>query len=235
MVKGTEFKDLRQAGDPVEMAAYYSKEGAHELVFLDISATGEGRRTVVELVRRTARAVKLPFCVGGGIRSLEEMEALFDAGADKVSVGTAGFARPSLIQEASRRYGSSRVVVAVDARWSDDMGAFEVYLKGGTEPTGARADRWARQVEELGAGEILLTSIDQDGGEDGYDMELTSTVAGCVSLPVIASGGAGTMEHFARVLTRGGADAALAASVFHFGKIKIPALKEYLRERGIEV
>ncbi len=235
VVKGKKFKDLVETGDPVEMAQRYSMDGADELAFLDISATQEGRKTVVELVRKVARQIDIPFCVGGGIKSLSEVEEILEAGATKVSLGTAGFNQPSLIEEAARGYGSTRVMVAIDAQWSDRLQSPEVYLKGGMEPTGIRALEWAARVEELGAGEILLTSIDCDGRKDGYDLDLTSTVVEQVSLPVIASGGAGKMEHFAEALTRGGADAALAASVFHFGEINLPDLKKYLQEKGIEV
>ncbi len=235
VVKGTAFKDLVDAGDPVELAARYSREGAHELAFLDISATGEGRKTVVDLVERIATELDIPFCVGGGIKSLEDIKEILEAGATRVSLGTAGFREPSLIEEAAREYGSSSIIVAIDAKWNPGLSAAEVYLKGGAEPTGIGAAEWARQAEELGAGEVLLTSIDQDGRKDGYDLRLTYEVARQITIPVIASGGAGEMEHFARAFTEGGADAALAASVFHFGKIQIGELLEFLRNKGIEV
>ncbi len=234
VVKGKAFVNLAKAGDPVELARFYSEEGADELVFLDISASEEGRQTVVDLVRRTALEVKIPFCVGGGIGSLQIMESLFNAGADKVSVNTPAVSRPQFIHEASKEFGK-KIVVAVDAKWSEELNDWEVYTHGGKKSTGIKAVSWAREAEELGACEILLTSIDRDGYKDGYDLALTSAITGNVTIPVIASGGAGEMEHFADALEKAGADAVLAASVFHYRTFTIKEVKEYLQKRGIEV
>ncbi len=233
VVKGISFVNLRDAGDPVTQAKIYDEQGADELVFLDITASREKRKTLVELVRSVAEVLTIPFTVGGGVSSVEDFYKLLRAGADKVSVNTAAVLKPELITEAASVFGSQCVVVAIDAKRKGE--SWEVYIKGGTEPTGLDAIEWAKKVEELGAGEILLTSIDKDGTKDGYDVELTKRVAEEVSIPVIASGGAGRMEHFLEVLTDGKADAALAASVFHFGEISIPELKAYLRARGVEV
>lgn len=234
VVKGKAFVDLVKAGDPVGLARYYSDEGADELVFLDISASGEGRSTVVDLVRRTAAVVNIPFCVGGGIGSIEVMEALFNAGVNKVSINTPAVKNPDFIREAEKLFGS-RIVVAVDAKWNNELDDWEVYTHGGKKATGKKAVSWAAEVESLGACEILLTSIDRDGYKDGYDLELTSAVAKSVSVPVIASGGAGKLEHFADVLEKAGADAVLAASVFHYRTFTVKEVKEYLKNRGIEV
>jgi len=233
VVKGISFINLRDAGDPVEQAMIYDREGADELVFLDITASREGRKTLIDLVEKVASVLTIPFTVGGGVSSIEDFYKLLRAGADKVSVNTAAFLKPSLVSEAASIFGSQCVVVAIDAKREGD--GWEVYVKGGSEPTGKDAIEWAEQVEEMGAGEILLTSIDRDGTKLGYDLELTRAVAERVSIPVIASGGAGSLEHFLEVLTLGGADAALAASVFHFGEIRIPHLKGYLSRMGVEV
>ncbi|RKO66977.1 imidazole glycerol phosphate synthase subunit HisF [Desulfofundulus salinus] len=234
VVKGTNFLNLRDAGDPVELAALYDREGADELVFLDITASARGRKTVLDMVYRTAGEVFIPFTVGGGIGSLEDIRAILSAGADKVSINTAAVKNPRLVAEAAQRFGSQCIVVAIDARRVGEA-KWEVYIHGGRTPTGIDAVQWARQVEALGAGEILLTSMDRDGTKDGYDLELTRTVARAVNIPVIASGGVGTLEHIAQGLTTGEADAALAASIFHFGEYSIRQVKEYLKERGISV
>lgn len=234
VVKGKAFVDLADAGDPVELARYYSEQGADELVFLDISASGEGRQTVVDLVKKTAAEVKIPFCVGGGIGNLEIMDTLFKAGADKLSINTPAVTRPEFIREASDRFGK-RIVVAIDAQWNKELNDWEVYTHGGKKPTGKKATAWAREAEELGACEILLTSIDRDGHKDGYDLEVTAAIARAVGIPVIASGGAGKLEHFADALQKAGADAVLAASVFHYRTFTIKEVKEYLKKQGIEV
>ncbi|WP_457633715.1 imidazole glycerol phosphate synthase subunit HisF [Oceanithermus desulfurans] len=232
VVKGVNFVNLVDAGDPVEAAVAYDESGADELVFLDITATHENRPLVLEMVRQVAERVFIPFTVGGGVRTLEDARALLLAGADKVSVNSAAVARPELIRELADHFGSQAVVLAIDAK-RVGTGRWEVYVAGGRKPTGLDAVAWAREGERLGAGEILLTSMDADGTKAGYDLELTRAVAEAVRIPVIASGGAGTPEHFAEVFERAGADAALAASVFHFGEIPIPELKRYLAGRGI--
>ncbi len=234
VVKGKAFVDLMKAGDPVELARFYSEEGADELVFLDISASEEGRQTVVELVKRTAEVVTIPFCVGGGINTLQVMDTLFEAGANKLSINTPAVLRPGYIEEASKAFGN-RIVVAVDATWSTEMNGWEVYTHGGRKKSGKDAVTWVRQAESLGACEILLTSIDRDGFKDGYDLELTKTVAESVTIPVIASGGAGKLEHFAEALEQTSASAVLAASVFHYRRFSVREVKEYLKSRGIEV
>jgi imidazole glycerol-phosphate synthase subunit HisF len=234
VVKGKAFVDLQHAGDPVELARFYSEEGADELVFLDISASEEGRKTVVDLVKRTAAEVKIPFCVGGGINSLEVMKSLFDAGADKLSINTPAVLDPGFISRATAEFGK-KIVVAIDAQWNEALNDWEVYSHGGKKPTGRKAVEWAAEAEKLGACEILLTSIDRDGHKDGYDLEVTSAVARGVSIPVIASGGAGKLEHFYDAVTKGGADAVLAASVFHYRVFSIKEVKHYLQNRGIEV
>ncbi len=233
VVKGVNFVNLRDAGDPVEAARAYDAAGADELVFLDITATLEARSIMIEIVKKVAESVFIPFTVGGGVRTLEDARALLLAGADKVSVNSAAVRRPELVTELAEHFGSQAVVLAIDAKRRGD--GWEVYVKGGREPTGLDAVAWAREGERLGAGEILLTSMDKDGTKDGYDLALTRAVAEAVSIPVIASGGAGTMEHFYQALTEGKADAALAASVFHFGEIKIHELKRYLAARGVPV
>jgi len=233
VVKGVNFVNLRDAGDPVEAARAYDAAGADELVFLDITATFEARSILLEIVKKVAESVFIPFTVGGGVRSLEDARALLLAGADKVSVNSAAVRRPALLTELAEHFGSQAVVLAIDAKRKGD--AWEVYVKGGREPTGLDAVEWAREGERLGAGEILLTSMDKDGTKAGYDLALTRAVAKAVSIPVIASGGAGTKAHFLEAFQEGLADAALAASVFHFGEIPIPELKRYLAAHGVPV
>ena len=233
VVKGINFVQLRDAGDPVETGAAYSEAGADELVFLDITATSDARDTVADMVRRVAERVFIPFTVGGGIRTEEDMRMILRAGADKVSVNSAAILRPELINEGARRFGSQCIVAALDARRRPDGEGWTIFRSGGRIDTGIDALWWAQEVERRGAGEILLTSMDGDGTKAGYDIELTRAVADRVQIPVIASGGAGTMEHFRDVLTEGGADAALAASLFHYKELEIRTLKEYLRSRGL--
>ena len=233
VVKGVNFINLRDAGDPVEQARLYDEQGADELVFLDISATHEGRKTTLELVWRVADTVFMPLTVGGGIREVDDMRNLLLAGADKVSVNSAALKNPTLLSEGASRFVAQCIVLAIDARRHDNR--WEVYLNGGRIPTGIDALEWAVRGVELGAGEILLTSMDADGTLAGYDIELTGTTASAVSVPVIASGGAGTISHFAEVLTQGKADAALAASLFHDGKLRIAELKDQLSSQNIPV
>jgi cyclase len=234
VVKGIRFARLRDAGDPVEMAAVYDREGADEVVFLDITASVEGRATTLDVVRRTAEQVFIPLTVGGGVRGVDDVRALLRAGADKVSLNTAAVRDPEVLRAAAGEFGSQCVVIAIDARRRE--GGWEVVVEGGRTPTGLDAVAWAaRATAELGAGEVLLTSMDRDGTKDGYDLALTRAVADATSVPVIASGGAGRPEHFAEALTEGGADAALAASVFHFGELRIADVKAHLRARGIPV
>jgi len=233
VVKGVNFVNLRDAGDPVEQARLYDEQGADELVFLDISATNEGRKTTLELVSRVAETVFMPLAVGGGIREVDDMRNLLLAGADKVSVNSAAVKRPELLSEGAMRFGAQCIVLAIDARRSGS--SWEVYVNGGRAPTGINAIEWAMRGVELGAGEILLTSMDADGTLAGYDIDLTRIVADMVSVPVIASGGAGVPSHFAEVLTKGNADAALAASLFHDGKLLIPDLKWELGLMGVPV
>jgi cyclase len=232
VVKGTRFLDIRDAGDPVELAERYDAEGADELVFLDITATHEKRDTMVELARRTADNVFVPFTIGGGIRSVADAQAVLDAGADKVSVNSAAVARPELIDELADRFGAQCVVLAIDAKRGGE--SWEVFVAGGRTATGRDAVAWAREGTERGAGEILLTSMDRDGTNDGYDLELTSAVARAVGVPVIASGGAGTLDHLADAL-RAGADAALCASIFHYGQHTVAEAKAHLAAAGIAV
>jgi cyclase len=234
VVKGVRFVSLRDAGDPVEAAARYDAEGADELVFLDITASSDARPIVLDMVRRVADAVFLPFTVGGGVRSVEDAEALLRAGADKVAVNTAAVSDPALLDRLARRYGSQAVVLAIDAR-SREAGGWEVYVRGGRTPTGQDAVEWAREGARRGAGEILLTSMDRDGTKDGYDIPLTRAVSDAVRVPVIASGGCGTVEHLAEALTDGNASAALAASIFHFGEVRIPEARQALAEAGVPV
>ena len=234
VVKGINFVQLRDAGDPVEVAAAYSDAGADEVVFLDITASNEQRATVTALAARVAEQLSIPFTVGGGIRTVEDFRAVLLAGADKVSVNSAAIDRPELIREAAEKFGSQCVVVAIDAKRRED-GGFDVYKHGGRLNVGLDAVEWAKQAVSLGAGELLVTSMDCDGTKGGYDLALTSAIAQAVSVPVIASGGAGTMEHFKEALTDGGADAALAASLFHYHEIDIPDLKAYLKREGISV
>ena len=233
VVKGVNFVNLRDAGDPVEQARLYDGQGADELVFLDISATHEGRRTTLDLVGRVADTVFMPLTVGGGIRVVDDMRNLLLAGADKISVNSAAVRNPELLSEGASRFGAQCIVLAIDARRKE--GGWEVYVNGGRLPTGIDAVKWAVRGVRLGAGEILLTSMDADGTLAGYDIDLTRTIAESVSVPVIASGGAGAPSHFAQVLTEGKADAALAASLFHDGKLRIPELKKDLQEQGVPV
>jgi imidazole glycerol-phosphate synthase subunit HisF len=233
VVKGIRFVSLRDAGDPVECAARYDAEGADELVFLDITASSDARPIVVDMVRRVADTVFLPFTVGGGVRSVDDAGELLRAGADKVAVNTAAVDDPSLLERLARRFGSQAVVLAVDARRRAD--SWEVYVRGGRTPTGRDAIAWVKEGAARGAGEVLLTSMDRDGTRDGFDVELTRAVAEGVPIPVVASGGCGTVEHMAEVLTEGRASAALAASIFHFGEIRVPQAKQRLRAAGVEV
>jgi cyclase len=240
VVKGVNFVGLRDAGDPVELAARYDAEGADELVFLDITASSDQRETIVEVVRRTAEQVFIPFTIGGGIRTVDDARRLLRAGADKVSVNTAAVDRPELISEIAAEFGNQCVVVAIDARArSDDegtpLGGWEVWTHGGRTPTGTDVVEWARRAESLGAGEILLTSMDRDGTRDGFDTELTSAVADAVGVPVIASGGVGTLDHLVEGVTRGGADAVLAASIFHFGEHTVHEAKDHMAAAGVTV
>ena len=234
VVKGTNFVSLRDAGDPVELAAFYDREMADELVFLDITASSDGRSTMVDVVRRTASEVFIPFTVGGGIRSVDDIRTMLHAGADKVSLNTAAVKEPGLIADGAKSFGRQCIVLAVDAKRSG-AGKWEVYINGGRTPTGLDVLEWIRRGVDLGAGEILLTSMDCDGTKEGYDNELNRAVSELVEVPVIASGGAGALEHFAEALTNGKADAVLAASVFHYGEFSIRQTKEYLRSKGIEV
>ena len=234
VVKGTNFVGLRDAGDPVELASIYDKELADELIFLDITASSDERNTMVEMVEQTASQIFIPFTVGGGIRTVEDIRKMLKAGADKVSLNTAAIKNPSLIAEGAKRYGSQCIVLAVDARQTG-TDKWEVYINGGRTPTGLDVLEWIKQATALGAGEILLTSMDNDGVKDGYDIPLTRAVSEAVNVPVIASGGAGTLEHFYDVLTLGKADAVLAASVFHFGQFTVGQVKEYLTSKGVEV
>jgi len=236
VVKGAQFVDLRDAGDPVQLAAFYDREGADELVFLDIGASVEGRETMEDMVRRAAEVVFIPLTVGGGIRSAEDVRRMLLAGADKAAINAAAVRRPELISEAAARFGSQSVVVAIDAKAIGGVARrWEVYTHGGRLPSGLDAVAWARRAADLGAGEILLTSIDRDGSQDGYEVDLTRAVADAVSVPVIASGGAGTSEHISQVLTGGGADAALAAGIFHRGQLRIGEVKQHLQAHGIPV
>ena len=235
VVKGVNFVNLRDAGDPVEIAAAYDESGADELVFLDITASSDARNIMIDMVRRVAEKVFIPFTVGGGIRSVEDFKAILREGADKISVNSSAINTPRLISDAADKFGSQCVVVAIDARRREDGSGWNVFKNGGRIDTGLDAVEWAIKANQLGAGEILLTSMDCDGTKAGYDNELTSIIANNVSIPVIASGGAGTMEHFYDALTVGGADAALAASLFHYKELEIRTLKKYLAERGISV
>lgn len=234
VVKGTNFVELRDAGDPVELASIYDKKIADELVFLDITASNEQRETIVQVVENTAAQVFIPFTVGGGIRSVEDIRKMLKAGADKVSLNTAAIKNPELISEGAKRFGSQCIVLAVDAR-KCGQDKWEVFINGGRTPTGMDVLEWVQRAVNLGAGEILLTSMDKDGTKDGYDIPLTRAVSEAVNVPVIASGGAGELNHFYEVLTEGKADAVLAASVFHYGQFTVREVKEYLRSRGVEV
>ena len=235
VVKGINFVDLRDAGDPVEVGAAYSKAGADELVFLDITASNERRATVADMVREVAKKVFIPFTVGGGIRTVDDVRAILREGADKVSVNSAAIDRPDLIAEAADKFGSQCVVLAIDAKRREDGSGWNIYKHGGRIDVGLDAIEWVKKAVDLGAGEILVTSMDCDGTKAGYDIELTRAVADAVSVPVIASGGAGTLEHFFEALTAGGADAALAASLFHYKELEINEVKKYLKEKGVPV
>lgn len=235
VVKGVNFVNLRDAGDPVEIAAAYDKAGADEVVFLDITASSDARKTVVDMVRRVAENVFIPFTVGGGIRTVEDFKVLLREGADKISINSSAINRPELISEAADKFGSQCVVVAIDAKKRADGSGWNIYKNGGRIDVGIDAVEWAEKVCYMGAGEILLTSMDCDGTKAGYDIELTRAIAEAVSVPVIASGGAGTKEHFYEALTEGKADAALAASLFHYKELEIREVKEYLREKGLSV
>lgn len=235
VVKGVNFVDLIDAGDPVAIAQAYDEAGADEIVFLDITASSDGRETVVDMVRKVAANVFIPFTVGGGIRTVDDFKALLREGADKISINSSAINRPELIREAAEKFGSQCVVVAIDAKKREDGSGWNIYKNGGRIDVGMDAVEWAKKVESLGAGEILLTSMDGDGTKAGYDLELTREISEAVSIPVIASGGAGTMEHFYEALTEGKADAALAASLFHFKELEIKEVKQYLREKGLSV
>ncbi|OMF98237.1 imidazole glycerol phosphate synthase subunit HisF [Paenibacillus sp. FSL R7-0337] len=235
VVKGVNFVNLRDAGDPVELAALYDREGADELVFLDISASVEGRATMIEVVRQTAGEIAIPFTVGGGISTSDDMKRILRAGADKIGINTAAVNNSQLILEGARHFGSQCIVVAMDAKYNEAWGEWEVYTHGGRTPTGIRALNWAKEAERLGAGEILLTSMDADGTKDGFDLKLTAAVSDLLSIPVIASGGAGRIEHFYDVFTEGRADAGLAATIFHYKEIAIHDLKADLKQRGVEI
>ncbi len=235
VVKGVSFVNLRDAGDPVEVATVYDQEGADELCFLDITASHENRKTILDVVERTAARVFMPVTVGGGVRTLDDIRALLNAGADKVSINTAAVQRPDFVREAARRFGTQCIVVAIDAKRGAAAGHWEVFTHGGRKPTGLDAIDWAKKMEQAGAGEILLTSMDQDGRQSGYDLGLTAAVSEAVSVPVIASGGVGALEHLYEGFAVGKADAVLAASIFHFRTFTIPQAKRYLRERGVPV
>jgi imidazole glycerol-phosphate synthase subunit HisF len=237
VVKGTNFLNLRDAGDPVQVAARYEAEGADELVFLDITASHEGRDIMLDVVRRTAEQVFMPLTVGGGIRTLDDIRQLLLAGCDKVSINSAAVKDPQFVHEAARRFGSQCIVVNIDPKRVDRDGreVWEVHINGGRIPTGLEAVPWAREVERLGAGEIVLTSMDADGTKDGYDLEITAAVSDAITVPLVASGGAGKPEHLADAITKGHADAALAASIFHFGEYTIQETKRLMAERGIPV
>jgi imidazole glycerol-phosphate synthase subunit HisF len=235
VVKGIQFVQLRDAGDPVELARFYDLQGADELVFLDISASHEGRKTMTEVVKAVASELAIPFTVGGGINALEDMKRILRAGADKVSLNTAAVNNPELIREGASFFGSQCIVVAIDAKYDPELGSWKVYTHGGRKETGLEVIEWARQAVELGAGEILLTSMDADGGKNGFDLSLTKAVSEAVSVPVIASGGAGNSAHFADAFTEGKADAALAASIFHYKETSVSEVKQFLKEKGVTV
>ena len=234
VVKGVSFINLRDAGDPVELAAYYDREGADEIVFLDITASHEKRKTVIELASKTAEKVFIPYTIGGGINKIEDMREILKKGADKISINTSAVENPDLIKKGAAIFGNQCIVVAIDAK-RKDSNSWEVYVHGGRTPTGLDVLEWSREAERLGAGEILLTSMDKDGRKDGYDIELTKAVTSNVNIPVIASGGAGKLEHLRDAILLGGADAVLVASIFHYGEYTIRQAKEYLRSEGIEV
>ncbi|MBD0383923.1 imidazole glycerol phosphate synthase subunit HisF [Paenibacillus sedimenti] len=235
VVKGVNFVNLRDAGDPVELAAIYDQEGADELVFLDISASVEGRATMVEVVRQTAGEITIPFTVGGGISSVDDMKRLLRAGADKIGINTAAVRNPQLVSDGARKFGSQCVVVAIDAKFNSEWGEWEVFTHGGRNATGIKTLEWAKRMEELGAGEILLTSMDADGTKDGFDLKLTRAVSELLTIPVIASGGAGRADHFYGVFTEGKADAGLAATIFHYKELTIQGVKDDLKGKGVEI
>lgn len=235
VVKGVQFVQLRDAGDPVELARFYDEQGADELVFLDISASVEGRKTMVEVVKAVASELAIPFTVGGGINSLEDMKRMLRSGADKVSLNTAAVVNPELIREGAGYFGSQCIVVAIDAKFDQEIGTWRVYTHGGRKPTEKKAVEWAVEAATLGAGEILLTSMDSDGEKNGFDLELTKAVSEAVPIPVIASGGAGNAAHFEDAFLAGKADAALAASIFHYKETSVHEVKSYLREKGVSV
>jgi cyclase len=235
VVKGIQFVQLRDAGDPVELARFYDEQGADELVFLDISASVEGRKTMVEVVKAVASELAIPFTVGGGINALEDMKRILRAGADKVSLNTAAVLNPELIKEGASYFGSQCIVVAIDAKYDQDLGTWRVFTHGGRTPTDKKVIEWAVEAAELGAGEILLTSMDSDGEKNGFDLALTKAVSEAVSIPVIASGGAGNSEHFAEAFQAGKADAALAASIFHYKETSVDEVKSFLREKGVSI
>lgn len=238
VVKGVNFVDIRDAGDPVEIAMRYNEQGADEITFLDITASHEGRETTVHTVEQIAEHVFIPLTVGGGIRTLEDIRTMLNAGADKVSINTAAIHNPELVREAAERFGSQCIVVAIDAKRVDDVDGqprWEIFTHGGRRPTGIDAVAWARRMAELGAGEILLTSMDRDGTRDGFELGVTRAIADAVDIPVIASGGVGDLEHLVEGVIEGGADAVLAASIFHFGEYTVPQAKAYMAERGVEV
>ncbi|WP_100332300.1 imidazole glycerol phosphate synthase subunit HisF [Bacillus xiapuensis] len=235
VVKGIQFVQLRDAGDPVELAQIYDKQGADELVFLDISASHEGRKTMVEVVKDVASQLAIPFTVGGGIHSLEDMKKMLRAGADKVSVNTAAVLRPELITEGAEYFGSQCIVLAVDAKWDEEIGSWRVYTHGGRQATDREVIAWVKEATALGAGEILLTSMDRDGEKQGFDIALTKAVSEAAAVPVIASGGAGNARHFHEVFTKGNADAALAASIFHYKETSVAEVKSFLKGRGVNI
>lgn len=235
VVKGVSFVNLRDAGDPVEVATIYDREGADELCFLDITASHENRKTIIDVVGQTADRVFMPLTVGGGVRTLDDIRTLLNAGADKVSINTTAVQQPEFVREAAQRFGTQCIVVAIDAKQSAEVGRWEVFTHGGRQPTGLDAVAWAQRMEGYGAGEILLTSMDQDGRQNGYDLALTAAVSERLSIPVIASGGVGTLEHLYDGLVKGKADAVLAASIFHYRTHTIQQAKTYLRDRGVPV
>lgn len=235
VVKGINFVNLKDVGDPVEIAEFYNKEGADEIVFLDISATHEGRKTMIDVVERTAEKVFIPLTVGGGIKTVDDFKDILRAGADKISVNSAAIRNPNIVTEAARKFGSQCVVVAIDGKKREDSTGWNVYINGGRIDTGLDAVEWAKRVEKLGAGEILLTSMDADGTKNGYDIEFTKAIIDSVNIPVIASGGCGKLEHFSKVFKESKADAALAASLFHYRELTIGQVKDYLAKEGLEV
>lgn len=235
VVKGVQFVELRDAGDPVELARFYDEQGADELVFLDISASNEGRKTMVDVVKAVASELAIPFTVGGGINSLEDMKRILQAGADKVSLNTAAVLNPDLLTEGSNFFGAKCIVVAIDAKYDEELGSWRVYTHGGQTATSWEVIDWAKEAVRRGAGEILLTSMDRDGGKNGFDLPLTKAVSEAVSVPVIASGGAGNVEHFLEAFTEGKADAALAASIFHYKETSVKEVKTYLKNKGVNV